>query len=125
MRTVSTILVAGMLLLTGCGEKRATGKRVLKITDSRTGKEVVVKRDDCFRIAGNPATVTVFPLSPEVIAAVLSQHDSFVGKALEEREHNRNASFLLMSLHESMSRGNLEGVAQRILYYEFTGEALP
>lgn len=123
MRTVGAIIVVGTLLLIGCGEKDS--KRVIRITDSHSGKVVVVKRDNCFKIAGNPPTITVLPLHPEVIRAVLSQYDNFVVKAMKERESNPNASFLLMSLHESMSRGNLEGVAQRILYYEFFGEALP
>lgn len=123
MRTVISFIIAGMLFIFGCGEKDSS--QVIKITDSRSGKVVVVKRDECFNITGNPPTVSVLPLRPEVIGAVLSQYDNFVAKAMKERESNTSASFLLMSLHESMSRGNLEGVAQKILYYEFTGEALP
>jgi hypothetical protein len=127
MRTALIILAAGTLLHTGCSEKSSTPQHTLRITDIRTGKVMVVKRDDYFKIAGagNPPRVTVLPLSPEVTGAVLSQYDSFVAKAMADRDRNPNASFLLMSLHESMSRGDLEGVAQRILYYEFFGEALP
>lgn len=100
-------------------------EKVIKITDARNGNVIVVKCDDCFKIEGEPPTITVLPLKPEVIGAVISQYDSFIDKAMKERDHNSNASFLLMSLHESMSRGNLESVAQKILYYEFFGEALP
>jgi hypothetical protein len=100
-------------------------EKLIKITDSRSGKVVVVKCDDCFKINGQPPTITVLPLKPEVIGAVLSQYDSFVEKAMKDRDKNPKANFFLMSLHDPMSRGNLEGVVQRILYYEFFGEALP
>lgn len=119
--TVVVISLSLLICAFGCSKK----ERVIKVTDSRSGKVVVVKCDDCFRIAGNPPTVTVLPLSPEVIGAVLSQYDNFVAKALKDRERSPNASFLLSSIHDSMSRGNLEGVVQKILYYEFFGEALP
>jgi hypothetical protein len=100
-------------------------EKLIKITDSRNGKVVVVKCDDCFKITDQPPTITMLPLKPEVIGAVLSQYDSFVEKAMKDRDKNPNANFFLMSLHDPISRGNLEGVVQRILYYEFFGEALP
>lgn len=106
-------------------KQSATEKRVLEVTDSRSGKVVIVKRDECFTVAGNPPTVTVLPLSPEVTGAVLSQYDTFVAKAMKDRDSNREASSLLVSLHDSMSRGNMQGVAQKILYFEFFGKALP
>src|SRR5262245_59850283 len=125
MRTLLIIWAAAVLFHAGCGETTSTSQHTLRVTDSRTGRVVVVRRDDCFKIEGSPPTVTVLPLAPEVTGAVLSQYASFVAKAMKDRDRNPHASFLLMSLHESTRRGNLQRVAQAILYYEFFGEALP
>ena len=117
------LLISILLLIIASACSKS--EKVIKITDSRNGKVIIIKCDDCFKIIGQPPAITVLPLKPEVIGAVLSQYDSFVEKAMKDRDKNPNANFVLMSLHDSMRRGNLEGVVQKILYYEFFGEALP
>lgn len=97
------ILICVLLLanIFSCSQK----DKVIKITDARNGKVVVIKRDECFKISGNPHTITTLPLKPEVIGAVLSQYDSFIDKAMKDRGKNPNADLFLMSLHDAQSRG--------------------
>ena len=113
-----SILVSPLLLVSACGD---SGK-VVTVTDTRDGKTLSVRCRDVFRTSGNPPTTSVKPLDPAVTGAILSSFDDFVAKATSE---GGKASLLLPSLYESLQRGNLALVAQKILYYECFGEVLP
>jgi hypothetical protein len=124
IRVMVLILLTLFMCTSSCSKNPSDGsgtKKVVKITGTN-GNTVTIKSNQCFKVTGNPPTIRVLPLDPQVVDAVFSNYDVFIEKA--ERELGSKASSYHRSLYESMQRGNLERVAQKILYYEFFGEIL-
>jgi hypothetical protein len=101
---------------------RPSSGKVVTVTDKESGKKLPVECDKVFHAYGNPPTITVFPLDPPVLGAILSSWDDLVGRAMSKGD--AKASLLLVSVGESMERGNLSLVAQKFLYCECFGEVL-